>query len=66
MATVKKGILTSSPEWWKHLRQVKRVFWKGERQAARHDIGDRVDNDIEDDPRFAENRAGNPRMGRGE
>lgn len=35
MATVKKGILTKSGEWWKHLRWTKRVFWKGERQAAR-------------------------------
>lgn len=37
MATVKKGILTSSPEWWKHLRWTKRQFWKGERQAAKRD-----------------------------
>ena len=34
MATVKKGILTSSPEWWKHLRWTKRLFWKRERKAA--------------------------------
>lgn len=34
MATVKKGILTSSPEWWKHLRGTKRQFWKAERRAA--------------------------------
>jgi hypothetical protein len=35
MATVKKGLLTSPGEWWKHLRWTKRVFWKKERQAAR-------------------------------
>jgi hypothetical protein len=35
MATVKKGMLTTTGEWWKHLRWTKRVFWKGERQAAR-------------------------------
>ncbi len=35
MATVKKGMLTVSGEWWKHLRWTKRVFWKGERQAAK-------------------------------
>jgi hypothetical protein len=35
MATVKKGMLTVTGEWWKHLRSKKRVFWKGERQAAK-------------------------------
>ena len=34
MATKKKGILTPSPQWWRHLRDWKRVFWKRERQAA--------------------------------
>ena len=34
MATVKKGVLTRTGEWRKHLRRIKRVFWKGERQAA--------------------------------
>jgi len=34
MATVKKGILTSSGEWWIHLRWTKRAFWKAERRAA--------------------------------
>ena len=35
MATQKHGILTSSPEWWRHLRQTKRQFWKQERKEAR-------------------------------
>jgi hypothetical protein len=35
MATVKKGILTASGEWWRHLRGTKRAFWKGERRAAK-------------------------------
>ena len=35
MATVKQGLLTASGKWWKHLRRVKRVFWKRERQAAK-------------------------------
>lgn len=35
MATVKRGILTRAPEWWKHLRWEKRHAWKRERQAAR-------------------------------
>ena len=37
MATVKKGILTDPPEWWKHLRKTKRVFWKRERWAAKRE-----------------------------
>lgn len=35
MATVKNGMLTAAPEWWKHLREEKRTFWKGERKAAK-------------------------------
>ena len=35
MATIKKGMLTTTGKWWKHLRSTKRVFWKGERQAAK-------------------------------
>ena len=37
MATVKKGVLTRSGQWWDHLRWTKRRFWKGERQAGRLD-----------------------------
>ena len=33
MASVKKGTLTPAPQWWKHLRKWKRVFWKRERKA---------------------------------
>ena len=35
MANVKKGQLASAPQWWKHLREWKRVFWKRERKAAK-------------------------------
>lgn len=35
MSTKKKGLVTASGEWRKHLRDLKRVFWKGERQAAK-------------------------------
>jgi len=42
MATVKKGTLTASPQWWKHLRWVKRQFWKRERRAAKKDAARRV------------------------
>jgi hypothetical protein len=38
MANVKQGNLTRSPQWWKHLKDWKRVFWKSERQAQKKDI----------------------------
>jgi hypothetical protein len=37
MANVRKGHLTTGGEWWKHLRWLKRTFWKAERKAAKHD-----------------------------
>ena len=43
MANVKKGNLTSPPQWWKHLRDWKRVFWKSERQAQKKDIKNEKD-----------------------
>ena len=36
MANVKKGNLTKPPQWWKHLREWKRKFWKAERKAHKH------------------------------
>jgi hypothetical protein len=33
MASVKKGTVTRPPQWWKHLKEYKRVFWKAERHA---------------------------------
>jgi len=41
MAHKRKGQLTSSPQWWKHLKDWKRVFWKSERQAQNKDIKER-------------------------
>ena len=38
MASVKTGTLTRPPQWWKHLRKWKRVFWKKERGAAKRNI----------------------------
>ncbi len=35
MASIKKGNLTAPGEWWKHLRWLKREFWKAERKAAK-------------------------------
>lgn len=54
MAHVRKGHLIRSPQWWKHLRDWKRVFWKRHRQAEREetmtrtviDIGDHVECDF--------------------
>jgi len=45
MATVKKGNITPPPQWWKHLRDWKRVFWKRERHAERKDIRNRFYDD---------------------
>ena len=40
VATKRKGFLTVSGEWAKHLRKWgKRVFWKGERKAAKQSAG---------------------------
>lgn len=38
MANVKKGNLTKPPQWWKHLRDFKRWFWKSERVAHKKNI----------------------------
>lgn len=38
MASVKKGTITPPPQWWKHLRDWKRVFWKRERKAQKRDF----------------------------
>ena len=35
MASVKQGTMTRPPQWWKHLKEYKRVFWKAERQASK-------------------------------
>ena len=35
MASVKKGLLTATKEWAKHLRRLKRDYWKAERKTAK-------------------------------
>lgn len=36
MSTKRKGLLTTSGEWKRHLRRWgRRAFWRGERRAAR-------------------------------
>ena len=42
MANVKKGNLTKPPQWWKHLKEFKRFFWKAERKAQKRDIKERT------------------------
>ena len=34
MAHRKKDHLAKSPQWWKHLREFKRLFWKRERRLG--------------------------------
>ena len=38
MATVKKGVLVPAPQWWKHLKDWKRLFWKQQRRAEKKQI----------------------------
>ena len=45
MSNVKKGNLTPAPQWWKHLRDWKRLFWKSERKAQQRDIKERIKDD---------------------
>ena len=44
MATMKKGILVSATEWWRHLRKRRahRPFWKRQRLAEKREIRDEV------------------------
>lgn len=45
MASVKRGTLTRSPQWWRHLREWKRNFWKRERKAVRAETQKQVTRD---------------------
>jgi hypothetical protein len=38
MANVKKGQTVRSPEWWKHLRWAKRLFWKRQRRDDKRSV----------------------------
>jgi len=45
MTFKRKGQLTTSGEWVKHLRKIgKRFFWKSERIAEKKDIKKRLEN----------------------
>jgi len=43
--TKHRPTLVRSPQWWKHLRDWKRVFWKRDRQAAKRDLQKDVAHD---------------------
>lgn len=45
MAHVRKGHLVEAPEWWKHLKRVKRLFWRRHRQAERKEAVNQVAED---------------------
>ena len=34
----KKSKLTPPPQWWRHLREWKRVFWSKERENVKREI----------------------------
>ena len=38
MANVKKEQSVPSPQWWKHLRDWKRFFWKKQRKADKRSL----------------------------
>jgi hypothetical protein len=38
MSTAKHNTRAKSPQWWKHLRDWKRLFWKRERKAHNKEI----------------------------
>jgi len=46
MATKKKGILTSAPQWWDHLKDWKKVFWSAERKAVQRQIKKEITNGL--------------------
>lgn len=35
---MKKDVITPKPQWWTHLREFKRVFWKKMRHAYKKGI----------------------------
>ncbi|MEX0598433.1 MAG: hypothetical protein WD512_18265 [Candidatus Paceibacterota bacterium] len=42
MANVKKGQLVAPPQWWKHLKEWKKVFWHKNRRAEKKQIKRRL------------------------
>jgi len=42
MANVKKGVIVRPPQWWKHLREWKRIHNKKNRKAWKKEINTRM------------------------
>jgi len=45
LAHLRKGQLTTTSEWARHLRKLKRLFWHAERKAVRQEIVDQLTDD---------------------
>ena len=44
MSSIKKGTLAKPLQWWKHLKEYKKIFWKTERRLTKKDIRKRLDD----------------------
>ena len=44
MASTKKGTLAKPLQWWKHLKEYKKIFWKTERRLTKKDIRKRLED----------------------
>ena len=49
MAHVRQDTLTRPPEWWKHLKWLKKLVSKRERKAAEKEIVKDANEDVEPD-----------------
>ena len=38
MANVKQGQSVRPPQWWKHLREWKRIFWSKQRRKDKQEL----------------------------
>jgi hypothetical protein len=54
MANVKKGQTVPPPQWWKHLRDWKRIFWRKQRKADQKDTRKRLNPDQGPDQEWVE------------
>jgi len=46
MAHKRKGQLTPAHQWWRHLKDWKRFFWKRERKAQAQDVKRILQSDL--------------------
>ena len=45
----RKGRYAKSPEWGKHLKEYKQVFWSQEREGAKKDLREQINKTIENE-----------------